>query len=72
MDEVARLMNEMVEAGVISNFAVFGVVAQMRYTEAVATFDADILVDVRDHGACRTPRLLGIECYHGASMPSGR
>jgi hypothetical protein len=42
MDEVARLLNEMVRAGVIVDYAVFGAVAQMRYTEAVTTLDADI------------------------------
>ncbi len=31
-------------AGVISGYALFGAVAQMRYTEAVATLDADVLV----------------------------
>ena len=46
MDEVARLLGEMVDAGVITSYAVFGAVAQMRYTEAVATMDADILVSV--------------------------
>ncbi|MDA0989836.1 MAG: hypothetical protein O3A51_03695 [Verrucomicrobia bacterium] len=44
MDEVARLLNAMVQAGAITDYAVFGAVAQMRYTEAVATLDADILV----------------------------
>lgn len=34
----------MAEARVISAYAVFGAVAQMRYTEAVATLDAEILV----------------------------
>ena len=46
MEEVARLLNEMLEAGVILDYAVFEAVAQMRYTEAVATLDADILVDI--------------------------
>ena len=44
MKNVAKLLNEMREAGVIKDYAVFGAVAQMRYTEAVATMDADILV----------------------------
>ncbi|MDA8138413.1 MAG: hypothetical protein M0036_07120 [Desulfobacteraceae bacterium] len=44
MDQVAKLLNDMVQAGIITNYAVFGAVAQMRYTEAVATMDADILV----------------------------
>ena len=48
MDEVARLLNDMVRDGVITQYAVFGAVAQMRYTEAVATLDADILVAVPD------------------------
>jgi hypothetical protein len=44
--EVAILLTDMVQTGVISNYAVFGAVAQMRYTEAVATLDAAILVAV--------------------------
>ena len=46
MEDVARLLNSMREAGVISDYALFGAVAQMRYTEAVATIDADVLVAV--------------------------
>ncbi len=46
MKEIATLLNEMVACGVISDYAVFGAIAQMRYTEAVATLDADILVAV--------------------------
>jgi hypothetical protein len=34
------------DAGVISDYALFGAAAQMRYTEAVATLDADVLVAV--------------------------
>jgi hypothetical protein len=34
----------MLSAHVVSNYAVFGAVAQMRYTEAVATMDAEVLV----------------------------
>ncbi|MBN2448973.1 MAG: hypothetical protein JXR77_01205 [Lentisphaeria bacterium] len=44
MRDVATLLNEMVAAGVIETYAVFGAVAQMRYTEAVVTLDADVLV----------------------------
>jgi len=33
-------------ADVITDYAVFGAIAQMRYTEAVATVDADVLVAV--------------------------
>ena len=51
MKRVAELLTEMVDAKVISDYAVFGAVAQMRYTEAVATLDADILVAVEDPGS---------------------
>jgi hypothetical protein len=48
MKEVAELLNGLLEARIIKDYAVFGAVAQMRYTEAVATMDADILIAVRD------------------------
>ncbi len=44
MKEVALLLGDMLSAQVVSNYAVFGAVAQMRYTEAVVTMDADVLV----------------------------
>lgn len=44
MREVAELLNDMRDAGIIVNYALFGAVAQMRYTEVVATLDADVLV----------------------------
>lgn len=34
----------MVHHGVIADYALFGAVAQMRYTEPIATVDADVLV----------------------------
>ncbi len=46
MKELARLLNEMQTAGVIRSYALFGATAQMRYTEPVATLDADVLVAV--------------------------
>jgi hypothetical protein len=46
MREVARLLNDMTRDGMIKAYAVFGAMAQMRYTEAVATLDADILVSL--------------------------
>lgn len=46
MRELAQLLNDMQAAGVIENYALFGAMAQMRYTEAVATLDADVLVAV--------------------------
>jgi hypothetical protein len=46
MREVARLLFDMPSAGVICEYAVRGAVAQMRYTEAVSTMAADILVAI--------------------------
>ena len=40
------MLNEIQSAGVIQNYALFGATAQMRYTEPVATLDADVLVAV--------------------------
>lgn len=50
MREVAELLNAMREAGIITNYALFGATAQMRYTEPVATLDADVLVALPDDG----------------------
>lgn len=46
MRELAVLLNDMMKAGVVSNYALFGATAQIRYTEPVATLDADVLVAV--------------------------
>ena len=46
MKALAQLLNEMQQTGVIQNYALFGATAQMRYTEPVATLDADVLVAV--------------------------
>jgi hypothetical protein len=48
--ELAQLLNEMQQAGVVRNYALFGATAQMRYTEPVATLDADVLVAVASEG----------------------
>lgn len=44
MKELALLLNEMRAAGVIADYALFGAIAQMRYTAPVATLDVDVLV----------------------------
>jgi hypothetical protein len=44
--ELAQLLDEMQRVGVIRNYALFGATAQMRYTEPVATLDADVRVAV--------------------------
>ena len=46
MRELAELLNDMRSVGVISDYALFGAVAQMRYAEPVATIDADVLVSM--------------------------
>lgn len=46
MKEVAELLNSMLEEELIQDYALFGAVAQMRYTEAVPTLDADVLVSL--------------------------
>jgi hypothetical protein len=38
---LAQLLNDMRSAGVVQEDALFGAIAQMRYTEPVATVDAD-------------------------------
>lgn len=48
MRELAELLNAMREAGVVVEYALFGATAQMRYTEPVATLDADVLVSLPD------------------------
>lgn len=49
MKELAALLNQMRAAGVIQDYALFGAVAQMRYTEPVATLDADVLVAIPEN-----------------------
>jgi hypothetical protein len=44
--ELVQLLNEMRSAGVIEDYALLGAVAQMRYTEPVATLDADVVVAI--------------------------
>jgi hypothetical protein len=44
MKNVVVLLEELKKAGIMEEYALFGAVAQMRYTEPVATLDADVLV----------------------------
>jgi hypothetical protein len=46
MRELAELLNAMRQEGVINEYALFGAIAQMRYTQPLATLDADVLVAV--------------------------
>lgn len=64
MEEVARLLNELCAAGVITDYALFGATAQMRYTEPVATLDVDVLVSIP--GSERIDVLKGIYAFCAA------
>lgn len=71
MEQVAELLNEMVREGIISDYAVFGAVAQMRYTDAVATFDADILVALPETGGLDLLRPIYAFCEERGYHPEG-
>jgi hypothetical protein len=43
--ELATRLNEMLQAGVIRNYALFGATAQMRYAEAWQRFERRFLND---------------------------
>ena len=69
--EVARLLNAMRGAGVITDYALFGAAAQMRYTEAVATFDADVLVALPSPERIDALRPLYQFCAERGWQPEG-
>lgn len=71
MDKVAVLLNEMVEQGIIVDYAVFGAVAQMRYTEAVVTLDADILVAVTEPDKLDVLGPIYAFCRERGYLPEG-
>jgi hypothetical protein len=62
MKGVASLLNQMVADDVLTDYALFGAVAQMRYTDAVVTMDADVLVGVRNEGAMDVLRPIHEYC----------
>ena len=71
MDKVAELLNEMVEKCIIADYAVFGAVAQMRYTEAVVTLDADILVAVAEPDKLDVLSPIYAFCRERGYLPEG-
>ena len=71
MDKVAELLNEMVEQGIIEDYAVSGAVAQMRYTEAVVTLDADILVAVAEPDKLDVLGPIYAFCRERGYLPEG-
>ena len=46
MKDIAILLEEMNQEGVIRTYAIFGAAAQMCYTEAVVTMDLDVLIAI--------------------------
>jgi hypothetical protein len=71
MDKVAGLLNEMVVQGIIADYAVFDAVAQMRYTEAVVTLDADILVAVPEPDKLDVLDPIYAFCRERGYLPEG-
>ena len=71
MKVVVALLNEMKRADVIRDYAVFGAVAQMRYTEPVATLDADVLVFLKDATAIDVLGPIYRFCRERGYLPRG-
>ena len=71
MQRVARLLLDMVSAGVITDYAVFGAVAQMRYTEAVSTMDADILIGLSERPGLDILKPIYDYCVSKGYSPEG-
>ena len=71
MKDVAELLNAMREAGVIVEYAVFGAIAQMRYTEPVATLDADILVILPENAGLDVLAPIYRYCEARGYLPQG-
>jgi len=58
-------------SGVIRDYAVFGAIAQMRYTEPVATLDADILVVLPEDSALNALSAIYRYCEARGYSPQG-
>ena len=71
MKAVAELLNQMKKAGVIHDYAFFGAVAQMRYTEPVATLDADVLVLLKEPVGLDALSPIYRYCREQGYSPSG-
>jgi hypothetical protein len=71
MKELAALLDDMVARGVVTDYAVFGAVAQMRYTEAVATQDAEVLVALPEPDAWDLLSRIHAFCEERGYRPEG-
>jgi hypothetical protein len=59
--QVVQLIHDMQGAGIIRNYALFGAIAQMRYTQPVITFDVDVLIALESPG--RIAALSGVYAF---------
>lgn len=64
-------MQAMKHKGIIVDYAVFGAVAQMRYTEPVATLDADILIVLPQNAGLDALRPIYQYCDSMGYRPEG-
>ncbi len=71
MKEIADLLNEMCRIGIIKKYAIFGAVAQMRYTEAVVTMDLDILIAIPETDSLAILRPIYEYCARKGYKPEG-
>lgn len=71
MKDVAILLNAMLRDGVIQSYAVFRAVAQMRYTEAVSTLDADILIALEEGEPLFVLSPIYLYCERQGYRPEG-
>jgi len=71
MKAVARLLNQMTSEGILDDYAVFGAVAQMRYTEAVVTMDVDVLVILPEEKGLDILRSVYDFCRRRGLEPQG-
>ncbi len=71
MKEVAQFLEGMKTSGVIRDYALFGAIAQMRYTEPVATLDADVLVLLSDDTKIDALTPIYSYCHEHGYGPEG-
>ncbi len=71
MKECIQALNQMVKEGGILRYAIFGAVAQMRYTVPVATMGADILVALPDESSLDLQGPIYKFCANRGYKPEG-
>lgn len=68
---MARLLGDMMAACVIRDYAIFGAVAQMRYTAPVATLDVDVLVALPESAGIGLLAPIYSFCAEKGYLPEG-